>query len=166
MTLDRTRSSVGFLIRHLGVATVRGTFGSFDAEVRQGPAGLSVQGSLDAASVDTGDGVRDGRLRDEFFDAPEFPVITFEGVASDDSGVNGFLTIRGVTRPVRMDLRTEPLDDGSVHLHAEGRIRRSDFGLDWNALRQAGRLLVADHVRLFADVVVEPSAPGSRPATA
>ena len=166
MTLDRTRSTVGFLIRHLGVATVRGTFGSFDAQVREGPAGLCVHGSLDAASVDTGEPIRDGRLRDEFFDAPEFPVITFEGLASDESGVIGFLTIRGVTQPVRMELSTEPLDDGSVHLHAEGRIRRSDFGLDWDALRKAGRLLVADNVRLFADVVVRPSATGSRPTTA
>jgi polyisoprenoid-binding protein YceI len=165
MTLDRPRSSVGFLIRHLGVSTVRGTFGSFDAELREGPSGLSVHGSLDAASVDTGEPVRDGRLRDEFFDAPEFPVITFEGLASGESGVTGYLTIRGVTRPVRMELSAEPLDGGSVHLHAEVRIRRSDFGLDWDALRKAGKLLVADQVRLFADVVVRPNGKGSRPAT-
>jgi polyisoprenoid-binding protein YceI len=166
MTIDRRRSTVGFLIRHMGVATVRGTFASFTADVQETPAGLRVHGEVDAASVDTGEAVRDGRLRDEFFDAPEFPVIAFEGLAVAESGVSGFLTIRGVTRAVRLELSAEPLDDGEVHLRAEGRIRRSEFGLDWEALRQAGRLLVADHVRLFADVVVRPGAPGSRPAAA
>lgn len=156
MTIDRTRSSVGFLIRHMGVATVRGTFSTFDADVEEGAAGLRVHGEVDAASIDTGEPIRDGRLRDEFFDAPEFPVIAFEGVASAESGVSGFLTIRGVTRPIQLDLSAQPLEDGAVHLRAEGRIRRSEFGLDWEALRQAGRLLVADHVRLFADVVVRP----------
>ena len=166
MTIDRRRSTIWFLIRHMGVATVRGTFSAFDADVEEAPAGLRVHGEVDAASVDTGEPIRDGRLRDEFFDAPEFPVITFEGVASTESGVSGYLTIRGVKRPIRLELRAEPLEDGAVHLRAEGRIRRSDFGLDWEALRQAGRLLVADHVRLFADVVVRPNGTGSRPATA
>jgi polyisoprenoid-binding protein YceI len=166
MTIDATRSRVGFLIRHMGVATVRGTFGTFHADVDEGDAGLRVHGEVAAASVDTGEPIRDGRLRDEFFDAPEFPAITFDGLASPESGVSGFLTIRGVTRPVWLELSTEPLEDGAVRLHAEGRIRRSDFGLDWGALRQAGRLVVADNVRLFADVVVRASEPGSRRATA
>jgi polyisoprenoid-binding protein YceI len=154
VTIDSTRSTVGFLIRHLGVATVRGTFASFDADFVEAPAGLRVHGEVDVASVDTGEPVRDDRLRDEFFDAPEFPVIGFDGVASTDSGVSGLLTIRGVSRPVRLALEAEPLDDGAVHLRAEGRIRRSNFGLDWAALHRAGGLLVADDVRIFADVVL------------
>ena len=166
MTIDSAHSSVGFLVRHLGVSTVRGTFATFEADFEEGAAGLRVHGEVDARSVDTGEPIRDGRLRDEFFDAPEFPVITFDGLASAGSGVRGLLTIRGVTRPVRLELTSETLGDGAVHLHAEGRIRRSDFGLDWDALRQAGRLLVSDRVRLFADVVVRPSGPGSRRATA
>jgi polyisoprenoid-binding protein YceI len=156
VTIDSACSSVGFLIRHMGVATVRGTFSSFDADFDDEPAGLRLHGEVEVASVDTGQPIRDDRLRDEFFNAPEFPVITFDGHASAESGVSGFLTIRGVTRPLTMELTAEPLGDGAVHLHAEGRIRRSDFDLDWEALRQAGQRLVADQVRLFADVVLRP----------
>ena len=150
MTLDHTRSTVGFLIRHLGVATVRGTFSSFAADVESG----SVRGEVGVASVDTGDPIRDRRLRTEFFGADDFPSIAFEGLTEGASRIDGSLTIRGATRPLSLTVRSERLDDGAVRLRASGRLRRSDFGLDWDALRKAGRLLVADNVRVFADVVL------------
>lgn len=150
MKLDPTRSKVGFQIRHLGVATVRGTFSSLAADVESG----AVRGEVDVASVDTGDAIRDRRLRTEFFAADAFPSIAFEGLAEGGKRIDGSLTIRGATRPLSLTVRSERLDDGAVRLRASGRLRRSDFGLDWEALRQAGRLLVADSVRVFADVVL------------
>jgi polyisoprenoid-binding protein YceI len=157
--VDRSRSTVGFLIRHMGVATVRGRFSSFTGRIDVTDAGLRADGIVDVASVDTGDGIRDGRLRAEFFEAERFPAMTFraERAVPTPKGrwlLGGDLTIRGVARPVALLARAEPLDDHTVRVCADGKIRRTDFGLDWDALRQAGRLLVADHVRLTADVVL------------
>jgi polyisoprenoid-binding protein YceI len=147
--LDTSQSTIGFHIRHMGVATVHGEFTSFSGSVEPDGGRLVV----DAASVDTGDSIRDRRLREEFFDAGSFPTIEFrtDGIADT---MRGELTICGVTRPVDLHVVAEPLADDRVRIRAEGRIRRSDFGLDWDALRKAGRLIVADHVRLHADVVL------------
>jgi polyisoprenoid-binding protein YceI len=160
--VDRAQSRVGFSIRHLGVATVCGHFPVFAARVDIGEGALSVDGDVDARSVDTGDGIRDGRLRSEFFDVERFPAITFraEGAAPATdrrpSLMTGRLTIRGVTRPVALGVCAERLAEHTVRLVADGRIRRSEFGLEWDALRRAGRLVVADHVRLTIDAVLTP----------
>jgi polyisoprenoid-binding protein YceI len=154
--IDRSCSSVGFHIRHLGVATVRGSFTSFSGRADVDAAGLNVLGHVDVASVDTGDSIRDRRLRTEFFDAERHPAITLSATIPGPA----LLTIRGVTRPVSLSVETEQIDDETIRLVARGRLRRSDFGLDWDALRQAGRLLVADQVRLSADVVMRAAPPG------
>jgi polyisoprenoid-binding protein YceI len=146
--LDLTRSSIAFDIRHLGVATVHGEFASFSGGLDDDGARLAV----DVTSVDTGDPIRDRRLRSEFFDADHFPAMTFRAAGIGPT-IHGELTIRGVTRAI-VRAAFERLADGSVRLRASGRIKRSDFGLDWAALRQAGRLLVADQVRLSADIVL------------
>ena len=153
MTLeaDRARSSIAFRVRHLGVATVHGHFDSFAGRLDAGEAGLRVEGHVDAASVATGNRIRDGRLRSEFFDAEHHPAIVLR--ANGDGQLAGELTIRGVTRPIELATTVEPHADGSLRIRASGRIRRSDFGLEWDALRDAGRRLVADEVRLQADVV-------------
>jgi polyisoprenoid-binding protein YceI len=147
--LDPTRSSIGFNIRHLGVATVHGSFASFTGGLDDEGAQLAV----DVTSVDTGDPIRDRRLRSEFFDADRFPAMTFRAAGIGPT-IHGELTIRGVTRPIALRATFERLADESIRVRAVGRLRRSDFGLDWAALRQAGRLLVADHVRLSADIVL------------
>jgi polyisoprenoid-binding protein YceI len=69
----------------------------------------------------------------------------------------GDLTIRAVARPVELVATAELLDGDMVRVRANGKIRRTEFGLDWDALRQAGRLLVAEHVKLTADVVLSRS---------
>jgi polyisoprenoid-binding protein YceI len=148
--LDPTRSSIAFDIRHLGVATVHGSFASFTGGLDDEGAQLAV----DVTSVDTGDPIRDRRLRSEFFDADQFPAMTFRAAGLGPT-IHGELTIRGVTRPIALRATFERLADESIRVRAVGRLRRSDFGLDWAALRQAGRLLVADHVRLSADIVLK-----------
>jgi polyisoprenoid-binding protein YceI len=157
--IDRSRSSVGFLIRHLGVATVRGRFSSFGGRIDVTAAGVHADAAVDVASVDTGDAVRDGRLRTEFFDAEHFPAMAFraERAVPARGGewlLRGDLTIRGVTRPVELHATAEALDDATVRVRADAKIRRTEFGLDWGALRKGGRLLVADRVRLLADAVL------------
>ncbi|HWK29628.1 MAG TPA: YceI family protein [Solirubrobacter sp.] len=151
--IDRTRSTVGFRVRHFGVATVRGTFASCSARLECRDGELHVDGQVDVASVATGDEIRDGRLRDEFFHVAEHPSIALRAHGAER--LIGDLTIHGVTRRVVLSAEIEPLGD-ALHVHARGTLRRSDFGLEWDALRQAGRLLVADEVKVVADVVFTP----------
>jgi polyisoprenoid-binding protein YceI len=119
---------------------------------------FALKGTSTSPPVQTGNAIRDQRLRSEFFDNQSHPTISL--LASADQGhrrLFGELTIRGVSRPVELASTADADQDGVVHLRADGRIRRSDFGLEWEALREAGRLLVADEVRLLADVVLRRS---------
>jgi polyisoprenoid-binding protein YceI len=167
--VDPARSHVGFAIRHLRVATVRGRFGTFTGRIRNTGDGLRIDGHVEARSVDTGERVRDERLRTGFFAAQRFPLIEFGArcVAPAPGQhwlVAGTLTIRDALRPVVLRATTEPLGDDAIRVVLDGEIRRSDFGLDWAALREAGRLLVADRVQLRAGIVLtrEPAAGSDR----
>jgi polyisoprenoid-binding protein YceI len=152
--IDRSRSTIAFRVRHFGVATVRGHFESFACRLEADDDGLRVEGDVDVGSVDTGHGIRDARLRSEFFDVERHAAISLRAsAAAGDRRLAGELTIRGVTRPIELALTVDVDRDGTARLCGDGSIRRSDFGLEWDALRQAGRLLVADEVRLRADVV-------------
>lgn len=157
-SVDHSRSKIAFRVRHFGVATVRGRFTSFGGRLEAADGRVSVEGHVDVTSVDTGNEIRDERLRAEFFEAEQHPAITLNaGGTNGGQRVRGELTLRGVARPVDLELRVEPGGDGTLRVRAEGRIRRSDFGLEWEALRQAGRLLVADEVKVRADVVLTRS---------
>lgn len=156
--VDPDRSSVAFEVRHLGVARVRGTFGAFECRFEGGER-LRIDGVVDVASLATGDAVRDERLiSSEFFAAAEHPTITFTaGRATPDAGgwrIEGELTIRGVTRPLALEVSRVDHDDGAVGMTARGTLSRKDFGLVWDALVEAGRLVVADRVAALLDVVV------------
>jgi polyisoprenoid-binding protein YceI len=149
---DPDRSSVAFRVRHFGVATVRGRFDAFTARVSADDA-LRVEGHVDVASVESGNEIRDRRLRDEFFDASRHPSIALTGEIRGHR-LHGALTIRGATRPIVFDVTVVALADDAVRVRAQGKIRRSEFGLEWDALRDAGRLLVADEVAFAVDVVL------------
>ena len=147
-TVDRDASTVGFRVRHLGAAAVTGRFGAFAARIDDGGA----DGVVETASVDTGQRIRDDRLRDEFFDAAHFPRITFRTSEPIGSAVTGELTIRDVTRPVRLKVSRR-----GRRLHAKTTISRKAFGLSWGALVDAGRLLVGDRVEIELDLVLVPA---------
>jgi polyisoprenoid-binding protein YceI len=155
---DRSRSCVGFRVCHFGVATVRGHFQSFACRLEAGDRRFRIDGHVDVASVRTGNAIRDQRLRSEFFDAESYPSISLQARGNKaDRRLLGELWIRGVSRTVELGLSFDAAEDGALCLRAEGKIRRSDFGLEWEALREAGQLLVADEVRLLADVVLTRS---------
>lgn len=159
-TVDAARSSVAFEVRHLGVSRVRGTFGSFECRLDGGDR-PRIDGVVDVASLATGDAVRDERLLSaEFFDVAEHPAIAFAaGRAIPHAGgwrIEGELTIRGVTRPLALAASRADRDDGAVGITARGTLSRKDFGLVWDALVEAGRLVVADRVAALLDVVLAP----------
>jgi polyisoprenoid-binding protein YceI len=146
---DPARSALGFRVRHFGVATVRGRFDAFAARVDA----LRVDGRVDVAKVATGNQIRDRRLRDEFFGAADYPSIALTGEIRGHR-LHGELTIRDVTRPIAFDVTVAALDDDAVRVRAHGKLRRTGFGLEWEALREAGRLLVADEVAFALDLVL------------
>jgi polyisoprenoid-binding protein YceI len=160
--LDAAHSNVGFSVRHMMISNVRGQFGKVSGEATFDPARpeqtrLSV--TIDVASIDTREEKRDAHLRSaDFFDAEAHPQITFvsRAVRRADEGLQvvGDLTIRGTTREVTLAVEeitpehTDPWGGRRIGATARGKIRRSEFGMRWNAALEAGGVLVGDEVKL------------------
>lgn len=160
--VDPTHSIVEFRVKHLVIQTVSGRFRDFDGAIVGGSAPI-VFGSIRVASLDTLHEERDAHLRSpDFFDADRYPVISFSaGVRSngDDRAfaLSGELTIKGITRPITLDGEFGGVvvdDDGRerIALTLQGRLDRSDYGLVWNKVVEAGNVLVGDTVDLLLDV--------------
>ena len=164
-TIDASHSEVGFSVRHLGISKTRGRFGGFTGTLHvdaENPANSSVEVSIDAASIDTKDAGRDEHLRSaDFFDAEQFPALTFRSTAVRGSGadwvVEGELTIRGVTRPVTLEtelvgLQRDPWGNDRVGFAATAEVNREEFGLTWNAALETGGVLVGRNVKIHLDI--------------
>jgi polyisoprenoid-binding protein YceI len=164
--VDPSHTQVMFKVRHMGVSTVTGKFNRFAATFAYDPDDPSaswVTATIDAASVDTDNDRRDNHLRSpDFFAADSYPTLTFQstGVEEVEDGrlrVAGDLSIRGVTRPVVLDVVLEGATVGSegrpiVGWTAETTVNRKDYGLRWNRLTEAGGWVVGDDVRIVLEV--------------
>ncbi len=164
--VDASHSHLGFVARHAMVARVRGAFDTVEGALHldgENPTRSSADLTIDVASVDTGDAQRDEHLRSpDFFDAEQFPTITFsstgiEQLDDTDFRVTGDLTIRDVTRPVSFELvfnggAVDPFGNERVGFEGELTVDRSDWGLTWNAALEAGGVLVGDRVKLELEV--------------
>jgi polyisoprenoid-binding protein YceI len=170
-TLDPSHSEIGFSVRHAGISKVRGQFKEADAtlELAENVTDSKVNASIKTASFDSGDANRDGHVRGEdFFDVEKFPEISFVSsaiVAKGDSyELVGDLTIKGVTRPVALDtelngVAVDPFGNTRAGLSAETTISRKDFGLTWNAVLDAGGVLVSDKVAINLELAfIAPAA--------
>ncbi|MFI5178934.1 MAG: YceI family protein [Vicinamibacterales bacterium] len=172
--IDPSHTDAGFAVKHLMIATVRGRFSDVNGSVVVtgddfGTATLDV--TIGTASLDTREPKRDAHLRSaDFFDADRFPVMTFTSrrVIPDGRGyaVTGDLTIRGVTRQVVFNV----IDEGRVRdpwggeragFSATAIINRQDFGLTWNAVLEAGGVLVGDDVKISVDLELVKQASAS-----
>lgn len=163
--LDASHSSIGFSVRHLMIAKVNGSFGSFEASFSGNETDLSkstVDVKIDTASIDTSNDQRDTHLRSpDFFDAEKFPAITFAGkrIVGDAFGtlkLVGDLTIRGVTKEITLDATFEgrakdPWGNSRLGYAATGKINRSDFGLTWNQALEAGGVVVSEEVKISVE---------------
>ncbi len=161
-TVDPAHSKVGFAVRHMGIATVRGVFREFEGTLEVGDA-IKAHGSIKAASVDTNEPQRDAHLRSaDFFNAEESPDITFvatgvEPKGDDEFTIAGDLTMNGITREVRLDAEVQGVDvdpwgNERVGLEVPGQISRGDFGMTFNQALGSGNMLVADKVKLALDI--------------
>jgi polyisoprenoid-binding protein YceI len=153
--IDPTHSRVEFSIRHMGIATIRGSFADFDGVIDGGDE-AQISGAIRVASVDTRDEARDGHLQSpDFFDAERHPEITFASTRFEPGKLVGDLTIRGVTREVELVAQmtgagTDPWGNERLGLELEGEIDRREFGVSWNTPLPTGGLLLGDTVRLTA----------------
>lgn len=162
--IDGSHSKIGFKVRHLGIAAVRGQFNEYDAALAFDPQDLTTieaNATIQVNSIDTGNERRDNHLRSpDFFAAEEHPAMTFvsTGVRNVDGTtfeLVGDLTIRGTTKEVVLDgefLGTAKMGDSErAGIVAEGTIDRFDYGLTWDRLTEAGGLVVGREV----DIVLE-----------
>ena len=164
-SFDPSHSSISFAVRHLMISKVRGNFGkwsgSFDYDAED-PTRSKIVARIAAASIDTREEKRDAHLRSaDFLDAEKFPELVFESTsvrrAGDDYVVAGNLTIRGVTRPVELQVESlgggkDPWGNQRVAFAARTAIARKEFGLNWNQALEAGGVLVGDKVEIEIDV--------------
>lgn len=166
-SIDAVHSNVGFKVRHLGISNVRGEFLNYDAEILMDSTDLStltVNATIEAGSIDTGNERRDGHLRsDDFFGAEEFPNITFTSTeVTNIEGSNfhlvGDLTIRDVTQSVALEsefLGTSKMRDSErAGFEARTVINRKDFNLAWDQLTEAGGFIVGHNVEIILELEV------------
>ena len=159
--VDAAHSEVGFKVKHMMISTVSGYFSDFDASVesdREDFIGARFQFSAQIDSISTKNKDRDAHLKsDDFFNAEEYPQLTFTSKSFDGSKMTGDLTIRDVTREVCLEVdfngvAVDPYGQTKAGIEIRGSVNRKDFGLNWNAVTEAGSIVVSDTVRLFVDL--------------
>jgi polyisoprenoid-binding protein YceI len=163
--LDPAHTSVEFAVKHLMISTVKGHFGDVTGTVTGSladPDSVSADISISVESIDTRQAQRDAHLRSpDFFDALKWPAIRFAGTRAEgdlngDFALYGELTIRDVTREIRLDVTnegalTDPWGNSRIGFSAKTKIDRRDFGLTWNQALEAGGFVVGDEIRLSID---------------
>ena len=163
-TVDASHSHIGFVVRHLVVAKVRGQFNEFTGSitVADNPLQSKVVATVVANSIDTRDEGRDGHLRGtDFFDIEHNPTWSLVSTGIEASGtdhvLHADLTIKGVTKAVDFALEfhgvaTDPWGNTKAGFSAATDISRKDFGLAWNVALDAGGFVVADKVSIVLDI--------------
>jgi polyisoprenoid-binding protein YceI len=163
--IDPAHSQTTFSVKHLVISTVKGEFGKTAGTIDiddADPARSRVEATIDASTISTRNADRDAHLRSaDFFDVAHHPTITFRSTKVEREGadalrVTGDLTLRGVTRPVVLQVSTSPAVKGMGGetrraFSATTRINRQDYGLKWSKAVEAGPV-VGDEVAIFVDV--------------
>ncbi len=166
-TVDYQHSDVGFSVRHMVFAKVRGHFTKWTAELAfdaAAPSKSSVNVSIDAGSIETREPQRDAHLKSaDFLDAEKFPKLTYKSTKVEKAGekkysVTGDLTIHGVTKPVKLEVEElgggkDPWGNQRIAFSAKTRIDRGDFGLKYNQVLETGGVLVGEHIDI--EIAVE-----------
>ncbi len=168
-TVDPLHSEVTFKVKHLMIATVTGTFGSYQATMQADAPDFSdavVQFSADIASINTGNEQRDGHLKsDDFFNAEAFPTLSFTStgitpVSKNHFKLTGDFTIRDVTKSIELDVEyggtmVDFYGNTKAGFEITGTINRKHFNLNWSAVTEAGGIVVSDDVRLVLSIQMQ-----------
>ena len=158
--LDPAHSEITFKVRHMMISNVKGEFKNFSIDLESADdefKNVKANATIDTASISTNNTDRDNHLKSaEFFNAEAHPQITFE-TDSLNEDVTGNLTINGVTKPVKLEvdfggINVDPWGQTKAGFSFEGKINRSDFGLNWNAALEAGGVMVSDEVKIAGEL--------------
>ena len=158
--LDPTHSEITFKVRHMMISNVKGEFKNFNVDLESEDENFNnvkASATVDTSSISTNNTDRDNHLKSaEFFNAEAHPQITFE-TDSLNEDVTGNLTINGVTKPIKLDvdfggINVDPWGQTKAGFSFEGKIKRSDFGLNWNAALEAGGVMVSDEVKIAGEL--------------
>jgi len=162
--IDPSHTTIEFSARHMMFTTVKGRFADIEGTVTvngDAPEAAVVDVTMKAASIDTRVEQRDAHLRSaDFLDADNFPVVTFTSTkiagTEEQFAMTGNLTIRGVTKPVTLDVTyegsgTDPWGGERKGFSADGKIDRREFGLTWNQALEAGGVLVSNEIKIHID---------------
>lgn len=175
-TIDPAHSSAEFSIRHMMITNVRGGFSQVRGTVEfdpENPATAVVNVVIDANTIWTRDEQRDAHLKSaDFLEVDKYPTITFKSTrlvldGEGEATVMGDLTIHGVTKPVTLKVEGPSAEGkdpwGHIRMGASAttRIKRSDFGLTWNAALETGGIMVADDLKIELEIEMIKGAPRS-----
>ena len=163
---DPAHSEVQFKAKHLMITTVTGYFKKFDVEVETEADDFNTATTIlftaDIDSIDTNNEQRDTHLKSsDFFNADEHGQIRFLGKSfsgdGDKAKLSGDLTIRNVTRPITLTAEmggivVDPYGQTKAGFTIDGKINRKDFGLVWNAVTEAGQVVVSDEIKIHAEI--------------
>jgi polyisoprenoid-binding protein YceI len=169
--LDPSHAAAHFGVRHMMISTVRGTFEKLSGTValdEADPTRSIIDVEIDARSISTREPKRDAHLRSaDFLDADNHPTIRFHSTKVETAGkdkfhVTGDLTIRGVTKSVTLDVagptapQVAPWGAVARGVSATGKVNRKDWGLNWNAVIDAGGFVVGDEVQIDFEAELLP----------
>lgn len=155
--VDPAHSEIGFRVRHMMISTVSGSFEEFDATIESADETFKdakFSFSAPVASINTKNKDRDAHLKsDDFFNAEKYPTLSFKSKSFDGGTMVGDLTIRNVTKEISLQVDIHGIAEDSygqtkAGFEATGTINRKDFNLNWNAVTEAGNVVVSDKVTL------------------
>ncbi|MBE2216851.1 MAG: YceI family protein [Ignavibacteria bacterium] len=166
--IDPAHSEIKFKVKHLLVSTVTGSFGKFDAELNSDGDDFEnavISFEAESASINTNNAQRDAHLQSaDFFDAENFPKMTFvsksfKKLTDSNFELTGDMTIRGTTKEVKLNVEYNGNAKGFDGLEVAGfeitgKLNRFDFGLQWNAMTEAGGIVVGPEIKIeiFAEM--------------
>ena len=164
--IDAAHSEIGFKVKHLMITNVAGKFDKFEGSVDSTSddfVNANISFTAEIASVNTGQPQRDGHLQSaDFFDAAKFPQLKFASTGFEKTGgskyvLSGDLTIRDVTKAVKLDVdfsgeAKDPYNNTKAGFEITGKINRTDFGLNFNAPLETGGVLLSEEIKLQIEV--------------
>ncbi|MFN0031156.1 MAG: YceI family protein [Flavobacteriales bacterium] len=159
--LDPAHSELQFKARHMMITTVSGKIEKFETEVESDDEQFNnahISASMEMNSITTGDAQRDGHLHSgDFFELEKFPLMKFKGTALGNGKLKGELTIKDITKPIELDVEfggvgKDPWGNTKAGFSLSGKIKRSDWNLNWNAALEAGGVLVSDEIKIAGEI--------------
>ena len=164
--VDPSHSEIQFKVRHLMVTNVTGYFRKFDLQVETAgddfDSATKIEFTADLDSIETNNEQRDTHLKsDDFFNAEKFKQLKFVGNKyasdSDESTLTGDLTIRDVTKSIKLSVEyggtvVDPYGQTKAGFTVTGKISRKEYGLVWSAVTEAGQVVVSDDIRILCEI--------------